>query len=525
MFLSTSNKHRQDHTYVVVSSHLIFMLKKSAQLTPRPPIVVIMGHIDHGKSTLLDYIRKTNVVEKEAGGITQHISAYEVTHKAEKGDEQRISFLDTPGHEAFKGMRGRGARCADIAVLVVSAEDGVKEQTLEAYRSIKDADIPFIVAINKIDKENANIERTKQMLAESEIYVEGYGGDVPWTAISAKVGTGVNELLDTILLVAELAELKGDHTKPAEGVIIESNMDPKKGISATLIITDGTLKRGMFAVAEDRMTPVRIMENFIGKSIEEATFSSPIRLTGWTAVPKVGAIVSAYGSKKEAEKAIVAAKRSPMAQIIEVAPGKDVVIIPLVIKTDVAGTLEAIEHELQKLTHERVKLKIIQKGVGAISESDIKIALGAEGSLIAGFHTKADGLGADLASRNNLTIHFFDVIYKLTEWLEDEIQKRAPHIEVVESMGEFRIIRYFSQQKEKQVVGGRVEKGKIVSGAKFKIMRRDAEIGEGKITELQSQKIKVGEVTEGTECGLMVESKFTLAERDVLIPYAIVKKQ
>ncbi len=485
-----------------------------------------MGHIDHGKSTLLDYIRKTNIVAKEAGGITQHISAYEVHHNGADGSDKRITFLDTPGHEAFRGMRIRGAHVADIAVLVVSAEDGVKAQTLEAYKSIKAAKIPFIVAINKIDKPNANIELTKQTLAESEIYVEGYGGDIPWVGISAKVGTGVSELLDTMLLVAELAELKGDGTKPAEGVIIESRMDPKKGMTGTMVITDGTLSRGTFVVAEDAMAPVRVIENFLGKSIDEATFSSPIRLTGWTGIPPVGATVKTYKTKKAAEEAVMEAKRGKKsAQHEETLPKNDVVLLPLIIKTDVAGSLEAIEHELAKLKHDRVRIKIIQKGVGSVAESDIKNALGTGDTLVIGFHVKADALAADLASRNNLEIHFFDIIYKLSEWVEEVMLERAPHVEVEEEMGELRILRFFSQQKEKQVIGGRVEKGKLSVGAKFKIMRRDAFIGEGKITELQQQKIKCKEVLEGNECGLMVESKFTVAERDLLVPYTVVRKQ
>ncbi len=501
------------------------MTQKDPQLIERPPIVVIMGHIDHGKSTLLDYIRKTNVVAGEAGGITQHLSAYEVTHKGPDGTEKRITFLDTPGHEAFKGMRARGARVADIAVLVVSAEDGVKAQTLEAYKSIKAAKIPFIVAINKIDKPNANIELTKQTLAESEIYVEGYGGDIPWVPISSKVGTGVPELLDVMLLVAELAELKGDLAKPAEGVIIESNMDPKKGISATMVITDGTLARGMFVVAEDAITPVRMMENFLGKPITEASFSSPIRLTGWSSIPNVGALVTTFADKKLAEESVVYAKKNPIVSSHEEEFGKDTVIIPVIIKTDVAGTLEAIEHELAKLTHERVKLKIIQKGVGSISESDVKLGAGTNSPLIIGFHTKADAPALELASRNEIAIYHFDIIYKLSEWLESVMQERAPHIEVMETTGEVRVLRFFSQQKEKQVIGGRVEKGKIMNGERFKIMRRDAEIGEGKVVELQQQKIKSPEVLEGAECGMMVESKFTIAERDVLVPFTIVKKQ
>ena len=501
------------------------MSKETTTTTERAPIVVIMGHIDHGKSTLLDYIRKTNIVATEAGGITQHISAYEVSHKTSSGAEKRITFLDTPGHEAFKGMRARGARVADIAVLVVSAEDGVKEQTIEAYRSIKEADIPFIVAINKIDKTNANIEQTKLSLAEAEIYVEGYGGSISWVGISAKVGTGVPELLDTLLLLAEMEELKGTAEKPAEGVIIESRLDPKKGIIATLVITDGTIEKGMFAVAEEALTPIRSIENFAGKTIDRASFSSPIRLTGWSAVPTVGAKVYSFPTKKLAEEAIANAKKHPAAVAAPLLRQEGVVTIPLVIKTDVAGTLEAIEHELGKLKHERVLIRIIQKGVGTIGESDVKSATGSSGAVVIGFHTKVDALAADLAFRNNVTIMHFDIIYKLTEYIEEVMKERAPHIEVAEETGTLKVIRFFSQQKEKQVIGGRVETGKIVNGAKFKIMRRDAEIGEGRIIDLQQQKIKSQEVGEGAECGVMVESKFTITERDILVPYVVVKKQ
>ncbi len=500
------------------------MTPKKTQIVPRPPIVVIMGHIDHGKSTLLDYIRSTNIVATEAGGITQHISAYEAVHKNNDGKECKITFLDTPGHEAFKGMRARGAKVADIAVLVVSAEDGVKAQTIEAYKSIIEAKVPYIVAINKIDKPNANIEKTKQTLAEAEIYVEGYGGDIPWIAISAKTGQGIPELLDVMLLVAEMNELTGDESKPAEGVIIESRMDPKKGIVATLVITDGTLKKGAFVVAEGAMTPVRTIENFLGKPIDSATFSSPIRLTGWTAVPNVGDPFVTFEKKKDAEAhvaKVAVLKKTVVKDFLPV----DGVLFPIILRADVAGSLEALEHEIGKLKHDRVILKIIQKGVGAISESDIKLAYGANKPAVIAFHTKADANAIDLASRNNIDIQKFDIIYKLTEWLEDEIKKRAPHIEMVEKLGEFKIIRYFSQQKELQVIGGAVLSGKIQNGVRFKILRRDVEIGEGKIVELQSQKIKVNEVPEGNECGLQVESKITLAERDVLIPYIIVKKQ
>jgi len=503
------------------------MSPKSPQMTERPPIIVIMGHIDHGKSTLLDYIRKSNVVATEAGGITQHISAYEVHHKDPKsGAERRITFLDTPGHAAFQGMRVRGAHVADIAILVVSAEDGVKPQTLEAYRSIKEANIPYIIAVNKIDKPNANIERTKQTLAEASIFVEGYGGDIPWVAISAKAGTGVGELLDMMLLVSDLSDLSGDPAKSGEGVVIESHMDPKRGATATVVIVDGTFKKGMYAVADTAIMPVRSMENFLGKQVDEATFSSPIRLTGWSEVPAVGAIVRTFDEKKSAEEAARTAKAAPVADPrANEAVEEGVVVLPIILKTDVAGSLEAIEHELGKLHHERVRLKIVHRGVGTITEGDIKVALGATAPLVIGFHTKPDALASDLASRSNIEIHLFDIIYKLTEWLDATMKERAPHIDVVETLGELRVLKFFSEQKGAQVIGGRVEKGEIKKGSRFKIIRRGEEVGEGRVVELQQQKIKTSEVREGNECGLMVEAKITVAERDVLVPFVITKKQ
>lgn len=487
-----------------------------------------MGHIDHGKSTLLDYIRKTNVVAKEAGGITQHISAYEVSRNDARGVEKRITFLDTPGHAAFRGMRARGARVADIAILVVSAEDGVKPQTLEAYESIKNAGIPFIVAINKIDKPNAHIERTKQTLAEAGIYLEGYGGDIPWAPISAKTGQGVGELLDILLLVAELSELRGDPEKTAEGVIIESHMDTKKGPTATVVIVDGTMRKGMFAIAEHAIAPLRSIENFLGKSVTEATFSMPVRISGWSEVPAVGAIVKTFEKKRDAEEAarkIHVQREADTTTEENSLAAEDVVMIPVILKADVAGSLEAVEFEMGKLRHEHVRIKIIHKGIGAISEGDIKIALGAKEPLVIGFHTKTDALAQDLAARSGITIRHFDIIYKLTEWLDAVMKERAPVIEVAERLGELKVLRCFSQQKERQIIGGRVEKGCMTAGTKFKIVRRGEEVGEGRVIELQCQKMKTTEVGEGNECGLQVESRITIAERDVLIPYRMVTKQ
>ena len=275
--------------------------KKEQKNIERPPIVVVMGHIDHGKSTLLDYIRKTNIVEKEAGGITQNISAYEVNHKDEHGKDKKITFLDTPGHEAFSRMRERGASVADIAILIVSAEDGVKTQTLEALKTILESKIPYIVAINKIDRPGANVEKTKIELAENEVYLENYGGKIPVVEISAKVGTGVDELLSLILLLAEMENFTGNSNENASGSIIEANLDPRRGIEASLIIKNGTLEKGMVVVVEDATCSTKIMQNFLGKVIDEATFSSPIRLVGFSKIPKVGAKFKSFKNKKEAE--------------------------------------------------------------------------------------------------------------------------------------------------------------------------------------------------------------------------------
>lgn len=510
---------------------------KNKGIMERSPIITIMGHIDHGKSTLLDYIRKSNIVAGESGGITQHLSAYEVTHPAKEGGIKTITFLDTPGHQAFSNMRSRGANIADIAVLVVSAEDGVKQQTTEALNCIKDAGIPYIVAINKIDKPNANVERVKQDLVEHEIYIEGYGGDIPCVPISAKSGAGVPELLDMMLLLAELAELKGDETKPAEGIVIESSLNPKRGISATLIVEDGTLKKGSFIVAEDSIAPVRMMENFLGKNIDEASFSSPIRITGWQKIPTIGAPFKMYSSKKEAEAAIESyltgarakipeTKTSPTQTLEGVEGGEEVqiVTIPLIIKTDVVGTLEAIEKEIGNLDTENVKIKLVQKGVGTISENDVKTVAGSQEPIIIGFHVSVDGSVPQQALRYGVIVKTFDIIYNITEWLQEEIARRTPKIEIEEMTGQAEILKVFSKEKNKQVLGGRVTKGVLKAKSIVKIIRREHEIGRGKILGLERQKLPADEVIEGNEFGAMIDSKIEIARGDVVESFILVQK-
>ncbi len=492
----------------------------------RPPVVVVMGHVDHGKSTLLDYIRKSNTVLGEAGGITQSISAYEVTHKDEAGADRLVTFLDTPGHEAFSKMRARGAMAADIAILVVSAEDSVKAQTIEAYNTIIDSKIPYIVAINKIDRPNANIEKTKMDLVEKGIYLEGLGGDIPFVPISAKIGTGVSELLDMIILVSDLQSFMGDRKQNATGIIIEANREPKRGISAACIIKNGTLKSGMFVVTGTSIVTTRIMENFLGKAIKEATFSSPILLTGFDSMPEVGSTFESFINKKDAETFVKFMKdeellNSTKKETNQFPTGK---IIPIIIKTDVAGSMEAIEKEIGKLNNEEISYKIISSGVGAINESDLKMANANKETIIVGFNIKLDSGARDLNETMGIKVEVFDIIYKLTDWLKEIIDERRPKVETVEVTGTLKILKTFGATRDRQVVGGKVITGRIVNGGKVRIMRRDFEIGVGKIIELQHNKIKAKEVLEENECGVQVETKIDISTGDVLEAYMITIK-
>ena len=501
------------------------MDKKNEQKNiERPPIVVVMGHVDHGKSTLLDYIRKTNIVAREAGGITQNISAYEVIHKDEKGLDKKITFVDTPGHEAFSGMRERGANIADIAILVVSAEDGVKTQTLEAWKTIIESKIPYIVAINKIDKPGANVEKTKMELAENEIYLENYGGKIPFGEISAKVGTGVDNLLSLILILAEMENFTGNPENEASGQIIEANLDPRRGIEASLIIKNGTLKKGMVVVAHDAICPTKIMQNFMGKVINEATFSSPIRLVGFSKMPKVGGKFISFKDKREAEEYVKNIKTENTNEKTSNLQNGDNKIIPIVIKADVSGTLEAIEKEIGKIKDEHTEFRVIAKGAGTISESDIKSVATCDDALVIGFNVKADRSAVDLAEKRGIVIAYFDIIYKMTEWLENEMSNRRLKIETAEITGKAKILKTFSRTKERQIMGGKVLEGQITLNGTVKILRRDFEIGTGKIVNLEKNKVKTSVVDEGSEFGMMIESKIEVVAGDVIESFTMTKK-
>ncbi|MBI2086697.1 MAG: translation initiation factor IF-2 [Candidatus Zambryskibacteria bacterium] len=491
----------------------------------RPPVVGIFGHIDHGKSTLLDYIRKTNVTEKEIGGITQHISAYEVMHKLKDGLESRITFLDTPGHEAFSSVRTRGANVADIAILVVSAEDGVKPQTLEVYKYIKESSLPYIVAITKIDKPSADIERAKQNLAENGIFVEGYGGDISVVPLSAKTGQGVDELLEMLTLTAGLLELKADPEELGSGIIIESRLDPKRGITAVGIIKNGTVRKGCFAASSEAIAPLRYLLDAGGNTVEELSFSSPVQIVGWDKLPRIGSEFKTFLKK---EGAFAYAKTHDLgfkikdSEIREIAEGA--AILPIILKADTAGSLEAIENEIRKVSRERIVPKIVLSNVGAINENDVKSALSSTNAIILGFNTKVDNQAKALAERSSVPIELFDIIYELTDRVAVLLAEREPKIEVEEVTGSARVLKLFSSAKGKQVIGARVLSGTLSRGANLKIVRRETEIASGKIKELQQAKVATDSVGEWSEFGAMVESKIEIVPGDILEAFTLVTK-
>ena len=385
--------------------------KKTENLKSRPPIVVVLGHVDHGKTTLLDYIRKTSVAEKESGGITQHIGAYQIDHEGKK-----ITFIDTPGHEAFSQMRSRGAKVADIAILIVAAEEGIKPQTKEVISHIKKFKISVVVALNKIDKPEANAAKVAGELAKEGIVVESQGGKVPSVNISAKNGQGVDELLEVLLLVAEMEELKADPKKSAEGVIIESYQNSQRGPTATLLVRDGILRKGDIVVCGDSWGGIRILEDFQGNSVEEAPPSTPAVVVGFNEAPTVGERFLAVSSEKEAKSQLVTKEK----KMIEIKKGEKA--LSLILKADVKGSLEAIEGTLSNIKHEGIDINILKSEVGDISESDTKLAYSTSSTII-GFRVKASTFIFNLAKRQGVRIKSFEVIYELVEEVKKGLSK------------------------------------------------------------------------------------------------------
>ncbi len=497
--------------------------KKTENSAIRPPIVVILGHVDHGKTTILDKIRQTKIAEKEAGGITQHIGAYQIEignppsptsfAKATEGQEategqRKITFLDTPGHEAFNAIRSRGANVADIAILVIAAEEGVKPQTKEAIQIIKEAKLPFIVAINKIDKEGSNPSRVRQELAEQEVLVEDYGGTIPVIELSAKSGNGINELLEMILLVAELEELTAKLEAPAEGTVIESRMDSRRGLVATLVVQDGRLNIGDWVSAGRALGRAKALYDFHGKVIQVAIASQPCQMLGWEQAPSVGQKFKVVPSRQEAEKnsTLEINLGSSSVFIKETGPqNTEKKIANLIIKADVQSSLEAIDFALKSIHSEEVDYNVIGYGVGNINDADIKSAKASHATVV-GFHVEVEDSVKQMAEREKIRVETFDIIYQLVEivrsilsdMLEPEI-KRIP-------LGKMKILAIFKDTGKSQIIGGKVTQGKAVRGAMIDVIRNGSPLITGKLGQLQHDKADVAEVSEGMEAGIRFDA-------------------
>ncbi len=492
--------------------------EKTVQTGMRPPIVVVLGHVDHGKTTLLDTIRKTNVVAKESGGITQHIGAYQAEHAGKK-----ITFIDTPGHEAFGQMRSRGATVADIAVVVVAAEEGVKPQTEEALAIVQRAGIPYIVALNKIDKPGANIEKVKRELAEKGVLLEGWGGDVSNIPISAKHGDGISDLLDTILLLAEIHELKGDAEASAGGVVIEAHKDARKGIIATLLVRDGSLHVGDITVVGSSWGRIRSMEDFIGKAIEKAGPSVPVVVSGMSEVPDVGETFTVVRTDSEAQE--LAGKEQERRKFAQRIGGANVEVTrKIIVRTDVVGSLEAIVGSFEKLSSTIVALDIVSAATGAIGENEVKTAA-ASGAVIIAFKVKVPSAIQQLADRMQVTIIAADIIYELIDAVRADMEAAVPPEIIRTDLGTVKILATFKQEGIKQIIGGEVTKGTIKPKTLIEIERAGHLMGHGKLTSVQMNKIEVDEVPQNKQCGIQIELKgVSVLPGDVLKCYTEERK-
>ena len=493
----------------------------------RPPVVTVMGHVDHGKTKLLDFIRKTKVVETESGGITQHIGAYQVEVLDDKKAKRLITFLDTPGHEAFSALRAHGANITDIVILVVAADDGVKPQTLEAVSHAKAANVPIIVAITKIDKQEADLERTKRQLADIELLPEEWGGKTVIAPVSSITGQGISDLLDMILLTADVNEYKAPITGPVSGGVVESHLAPGLGPVATVLIQQGTLTPGTTVVFQNTYGKVRSMENYLGKRITEALPSSPVRIAGLRAVPEFGELFHQVENEKvaremvtkaEQQRAIRSVKHLGLGEISEAIADGTLKELNIIIKADAQGSLEAIRNSVLELSTSDVAIKLVYEGIGDVSESDINMAV-ASHALIVAFRVTVPPPIRKFAAQKDIKITLYDIIYKLIDDLFDALAGLLEPEVVDVNLGKFEILKIFKASKKAGIVGGRVIKGTIERNALAKIIRGEEIIGQAKITQLQREQTVVDKVENGTECGLSVDSPINLKPGDFLEAY------
>ena len=500
-------------------------------LIERPPVVTIMGHVDHGKTSLLDAIRETEVVAGEAGGITQHIGAYQVHHNGKS-----VTFLDTPGHEAFTAMRARGAGVTDIAVIVVAADDGPKPQTDEAIDHARAADVPIIAAVNKIDKEGADPTRVRTELTQRDLQPADWGGETEFVDVSAKTKQGLDDLLDTIQVVAELEELKANPGADASGVVIESKLDPGRGPVVTILVQRGTLEVGDALVAGAHWGRVRAMSDFLGEKAKEARPGEPIEVLGFDGVPEAGEYVHVVENDRRARqlageranrlKTEAIARRSgskvSLEDVFKRAREGELKELNLVLKADVSGSLEAVEDEIARLPQDEVSVNVIHRGVGGINESDVMLAAASDG-VVLGFNVRPVGGARDAAEREGVEIRTYTVIYRAIEDLRDAMEGMLEPEEVEESLGHVEVRQLFRASRVGTIAGSYVTEGKVTRGAKVRLVRDGTIIYDGEVASLRRFNDDVREVAAGFECGIVLRDFQDVKEGDELEVYATRK--
>ena len=499
-------------------------------MVQRAPVVCVMGHVDHGKTSILDAIRNTHVIEKEAGGITQHIGAYMVSVKGRK-----ITFLDTPGHEAFTAMRMRGANSTDIAILVVAADDGVMPQTIEAINHAKAAGVEIIIAVNKIDKPSANLERVKQELSEYELIPEDWGGQTIFCPVSAHTGEGIDDLLDMILLTADVLELKANPNRNARGLVLEAKLDKGRGPVATILIQKGTLKQGDFIACGAASGKVRAMNDENGKRVQKAGPSMPVEVVGLSDVPNAGEVLMAFDTDKEAKNFasafVIEGKKSLLEGTQTQLSLGDLFMrikegslkeLPIIVKADVQGSVEAVSQSLVKLSNDEVVVKVIHSGVGAINESDVDLA-GASGALIIGFNVKADPTARSTAEQNNVEINLYSVIYQIIDDISRALKGMKAAVYEEKVIGHAVVRQIFKSSGVGNIAGSYVNDGIFESDCKVRIFRGDDMIHEGALASLKRFKDNVKQVKEGFECGLVFQDFDDIEVEDRIEAYKMVE--
>ena len=499
----------------------------ASKLKPRPPVITILGHVDHGKTSLLDAIRTTNVTAREAGGITQHIGAYQIEYK-----DRKVTFLDTPGHEAFTAMRARGAQITDVAILVVAADDGVQPQTIEAIAHVKAAAVPIVVALNKMDKADANPDQVKAQLAEHGVTIEEYGGDTPLVAVSARTKMGLEDLLETVLLVADVEELTANPDRPAGGRVVEAHLDTKRGPVATVLVQTGTLERGDFVVAGVSAGRVKAMTDDKGKPVGRAEPSRPVEILGLPGVPEAGEVFRVVPDEKMA-KALVAANARERAgagaaekpatldeMFAQVKEGK-AKELKLILKADVQGSLEAIKGALAKIPQEEVGLQVIHDAVGDITESDLTLAA-ASGAVVIGFNTKMEAPAKRVADQTNVDVRVYKVIYELLDDVQKALTGMLEPVMVETIIGHAEVRQIFTAGKT-TIAGCGVLDGVMRRGVQARLLRGGEAVHDGHIESLRRVKDDVREVAAGLECGITLSTN-DIQVGDVIEAYTVQPK-